>query len=497
MRYLRWAIAVTTLVAVPAMSHAQVCSSVLCDSFNDNTVNTALWNAFPEGTGPSIAETNGRVEITIPSSASGVDQFGGRYQSACQLNGDFDIQVGYELLAWPFSNGVRVGLSTSFEQDNSIATRDGVARISFGTPVDFPGSPREAYVSQFNGSVQGVSATADTSGILRLVRIGSTMTAYHQDGIGWVTIASDTVTIADVFFILRAHSEDRVFSDFDTLVAFDDFLVSSGTVICPSPICGDGVVTTPEVCDDGNLENGDCCSSTCDSEGSGSACTGPGKCGDLDGSGSIATTDALLLLQSAVGQPVALMCPAAGLPQTGQTTAFGTGSDGNVQAGVALSYTDNGDGTITDHATGLMWEKKDDSGGIHDLENVYTWSTGTNDMDGTIVTTFLNTLNDLGGGGTSCFAGHCDWRVPNYRELTTIQNLGAFNPNVDPVFNIGCAPGCSGLICSCTSSVIGYWTSTTLAGETEKAWAAGFGGGGVGAFVKTSLAFVRAVRGRL
>src|SRR5262245_44504485 len=48
-------------------------------------------------------------------------------------------------------------------------------------------------------------------------------------------------------------------------------------------------------------------------------------------------------------------------PASGQTTPYGPGSDGDIRAGAALSYTDNGDGTITDHTTGLMWEKKDDS----------------------------------------------------------------------------------------------------------------------------------------
>ena len=115
--------------------------------------------------------------------------------------------------------------------------------------------------------------------------------------------------------------------------------------------------------------------------------------------------------------------PVTGLPATGQTTSYGTGTDADVQAGDALSYTDNGDGTITDHNTGLMWEKKDDSGGIHDFDNTYSWcvdvspangtcDNGTNSMDGTIVT-FLATLN--GGGG---FAGYTDWRIPTRRSCT-------------------------------------------------------------------------------
>jgi hypothetical protein len=39
-------------------------------------------------------------------------------------------------------------------------------------------------------------------------------------------------------------------------------------------------------------------------------------------------------------------------PRTGQTTPYGTGSDGAVRAGLILSYTDNSDGTITDNNTG-------------------------------------------------------------------------------------------------------------------------------------------------
>jgi len=56
------------------------------------------------------------------------------------------------------------------------------------------------------------------------------------------------------------------------------------------------------------------------------------------------------------------------LPKTGQTKCYdesgteisctGTGQDGEIQAGVAWPgprFTDNGDGTMTDNLTGLMW----------------------------------------------------------------------------------------------------------------------------------------------
>ncbi len=62
-------------------------------------------------------------------------------------------------------------------------------------------------------------------------------------------------------------------------------------------------------------------------------------------------------------------------PATGQTTCWnsagtviacaGTGQDGDIRAGATLSYTDNGDGTITDNNTGLMWEKKSRDGSVN------------------------------------------------------------------------------------------------------------------------------------
>ncbi|MBI5504181.1 MAG: DUF1566 domain-containing protein [Deltaproteobacteria bacterium] len=184
-----------------------------------------------------------------------------------------------------------------------------------------------------------------------------------------------------------------------------------------------------------------------------------------------------------------------GLPVTGQTTGYGTGSDGDVEAGVARSFTDNGDGTITDNVTGLMWEKKDDSdlggaAGIHDKDNTYTWgiSTSPYPMDGTIVTTFLATLN--AGGG---FAGHTDWRVPNQFELFSLVNLGVVAPSTYSAFNTGCAAPCTVTTCSCTQSD-GYWSSSTAQGIPSSAWFVDFYRGDAVNNFKTDSMDVRAVR---
>ncbi len=181
------------------------------------------------------------------------------------------------------------------------------------------------------------------------------------------------------------------------------------------PTCGDASIDAGEQCDGVALGGEDC--TTLGFTGGTLGCDGScffdlGAC-TAGGGGLVPGVDPILSV-------------------TGQVTAYGSGSDGAVQAGAALSYKDNEDGTITDNVTGLMWEKKSDDGTIHDKDNTYTWSTGTNDMDGTITTVFLDTLNDVGGGGANCFAGHCDWRVPNRKELDSIVNLQVFSPPVDP-----------------------------------------------------------------
>lgn len=179
--------------------------------------------------------------------------------------------------------------------------------------------------------------------------------------------------------------------------------------------------------------------------------------------------------------------------KTGETSGYGAGSDGNLQKGASRSYTDNGDGTITDNTTGLMWEKKSDDGTIHDKDNMYTWGMATSPytMNGTMVTTFLAALN--AGDG---FAEHTDWRIPNRIELDSLLNLQNVNPAVDTAFNTGCVPSCTVLTCSCTTSY-GHWSSTTYQLYPDLAWTVGFFDGMVGGNDKAGSYYVRAVRGGL
>jgi hypothetical protein len=51
----------------------------------------------------------------------------------------------------------------------------------------------------------------------------------------------------------------------------------------------------------------------------------------------------------------------AGITRHWADAGHGGASDGAVRSFAPLSFRDNGDGTITDLNTGLMWEKRDDT----------------------------------------------------------------------------------------------------------------------------------------
>lgn len=148
----------------------------------------------------------------------------------------------------------------------------------------------------------------------------------------------------------------------------------------------------------------------------------------------------------------------------------GTGQDGEFQKGVARSYTDNGDGTITDNSTGLVWQKCSDG------------LSGTTCTTGTIATaTWTNALaycnaNTAGLPGTG-------WRLPNVYELYSLVDFGKASA---PYINLTYFPATQG------SS---YWPSTTFPSLKSYAIVVNFNGGYTSYSGKTNSFYVRCVRG--
>ena len=126
-------------------------------------------------------------------------------------------------------------------------------------------------------------------------------------------------------------------------------------------------------------------------------------------------------------------------------------------------FTDNGNGTITDNRTGLVWVKDGNSAGCNN-GNALTWKQGIS---------FCKNLD---------YAGYKDWRLPSIQELQSIVDYGRCDPTINSFY----FPH--------THSY--YWSSTTHSHYTDVAWNAYFYNGNVNDYDKTDYNHVRPVRGR-
>jgi Protein of unknown function (DUF1566) len=225
--------------------------------------------------------------------------------------------------------------------------------------------------------------------------------------------------------------------------------------------CGDGAVQHAEECDGSDL--------------AGRSCASLGFSG-----GTLACTSSCTLDLTGCSVGGAFL-------GTGQTTTFTPGDDGSLQRGAILRYRDNGDGTITDANTSLMWEKKVAEQGLHFHDNHFVWTPGPGS-----VWDWVASLNAENGGAG--FANHTDWRLPNLRELQSIVDYQNSAPAVASEFNTACTPGCGMGACSCTEPS-NLWTSTTFMADSTLAWWVDFANGFVGTDAKTAAWHARAVRG--
>ncbi|MEL7641253.1 MAG: DUF1566 domain-containing protein [Solidesulfovibrio sp.] len=108
------------------------------------------------------------------------------------------------------------------------------------------------------------------------------------------------------------------------------------------------------------------------------------------------------------------------------------GQDGNY-LGAPMALTDNGNGTVTDTNTGLVWQQTPDRTGL-----------------------------DWDNAGAYCAAldtgGHTDWRLPSRREIAT---LVSYNRDIPTFANL----------LQSTKSNESFWTSTTYIVDTTQAYA--------------------------
>ncbi len=107
------------------------------------------------------------------------------------------------------------------------------------------------------------------------------------------------------------------------------------------------------------------------------------------------------------------------------TIAAQTCDPGVIPSAPNNRFQDNGDDTITDFHTGLMWQRC--SMGLADAGCTsaarFTWGGALSRA---------KYLNDIGG-----FAGFSDWRLPNIKELRSLVEIACSNPAInESLFNL-------------------------------------------------------------
>lgn len=192
-----------------------------------------------------------------------------------------------------------------------------------------------------------------------------------------------------------------------------------------------------------------------------------------------------LLLMLAFGTYNCHIKPPATVAKTGQTESYRDYDDGYYQKGVECPgprFTDNGNGTVSDNLTGLMWQKDANCiatcypkckfvASFPEEPGVVLWNDALDIVTG---------IND--GTYSKCGAGYNDWRLPNVRELHSLIDFRQYKPALPsghPFVNV---------------QDWNYWSSTTNAHFTDSAWRVGMRNGSV-SDVTTHYNYVWPVRG--
>ena len=186
------------------------------------------------------------------------------------------------------------------------------------------------------------------------------------------------------------------------------------------------------------------------------------------------------------------------LPKTGQTTCWdtagsaiacsGTGQDGDIKAGVAWPnprFFDNGDQTVTDNLTGLIWTK---DANVMKTRDLSLYGNTTYDGAGIPTTTvpgntWQQALDYVKKLNTESYLGHNDWRLPNINELASMVNNVQSNQatwlNAQGFTNV---------------QSNNYWSATSRVDYTNFAWIVEMYNGSVVNDYKTSHNYVWPVR---
>ena len=127
-------------------------------------------------------------------------------------------------MTWPTNSGAHITLG--------IPGVVQVDRLSLGPGEANAGNPVESYGFDTAATGWKYTATADTSGKLRMIRSGSTLTGLAWTQGGWAILGSAPMTTGDVKVLFGLFGFGANFGHVDVSFAMDNFVVNSGRLVC-------------------------------------------------------------------------------------------------------------------------------------------------------------------------------------------------------------------------------------------------------------------------
>jgi 6-phosphogluconolactonase (cycloisomerase 2 family) len=189
----------------------------LDDDFGGSSLSTSRWSLQSATLGATAQIASSRLELAVPPGAGGAGVI-----SKCFLDGDFDVQIDYELLNWPVGNLHQLGFRP-FDLYDEGAGASGVWRQSAVSSENYVG----VYPFYFGSTAV---ATTDQFGSLRLVRSGATLTGFHRAGGSWTAVRSAPVSSVPTRVALELASlQVGAAVTQEASIAFDNFIVNGGT----------------------------------------------------------------------------------------------------------------------------------------------------------------------------------------------------------------------------------------------------------------------------